>query len=401
MAKNQLRSTTRIGQTGWQWAGRTITAVESGVVILFIAWLYAQRISPFKTENWEQALSLFALNAGLTAVLARLFAFNLLKEPWDIRLAFLVPAGAPFCAAGLMLAIPGLPQVSPAALGLSAAGAFCGGLLVTGLDEGLWEDNAPPSPQIRAEVQQKHRDVLGPVQQEAVSRRLLYPGLALLGLVLTGPIFLTCALLIWLEDPGPVFFIKNSTGKSGMNFRQFKFRTMIRGAETGTGPVMADEHDPRVLVCGRFLRKSALDELPQLINILRGEMSFVGPRPQRTVLVHGYLQQNPAYAYRHTVLPGLSGLAQVAGDYYLTPGQKLRFDRLYIRHASPGFDLKLLLLACLIAFWFRWQRDWKGRLPRALLHSARPGKRRSPRSRSRRRLLHPPGQQPHSPEDDI
>jgi lipopolysaccharide/colanic/teichoic acid biosynthesis glycosyltransferase len=153
-------------------------------------------------------------------------------------------------------------------------------------------------------------------------------------------------------------------GKGGANFHQFKLRTMVREAENNTGPVLASEEDERVLGVGRLLRKTALDELPQLINILRGEMSFVGPRPQRTVLVHGYLETMPEYAERHRVLPGLAGLAQVAGDYYLTPRQKLRFDRLYIRHRSLGFDLKLIGLACMITFWFRWKKDWNGRLPR-------------------------------------
>lgn len=142
---------------------------------------------------------------------------------------------------------------------------------------------------------------------------------------------------------------------------------MERAAERNTGPVMASEGDERVLWVGRLLRKSALDELPQLVNILVGEMSFVGPRPQRTVLVREYLQQIPEYAYRHSVLPGLAGLAQVAGDYYLTPRQKLRYDRLYIQYISLGFDLKLILLAFLIAFWYRWRKDWNGRLPRGLL----------------------------------
>jgi hypothetical protein len=96
-------------------------------------------------------------------------------------------------------------------------------------------------------------------------------------------------------------------------------------------------------------------------------MSFVGPRPQRTVLVREYLDTIPEYAVRHRVLPGLAGLAQVAGDYYLTPRQKLRFDRLYIRYIGLGFDLKLILLAFLITFWFRWQKGWNGRLPRRLI----------------------------------
>jgi len=97
-------------------------------------------------------------------------------------------------------------------------------------------------------------------------------------------------------------------------------------------------------------------------------MSFVGPRPQRTVLVSNYLQEIPGYVERHRVLPGIAGLAQVAGSYYLTPRQKLRFDRLYIANMSLIFDLRLLFSACIIAFWYRWQNDWDGRLPRWMLH---------------------------------
>jgi lipopolysaccharide/colanic/teichoic acid biosynthesis glycosyltransferase len=174
--------------------------------------------------------------------------------------------------------------------------------------------------------------------------------------------------LIWLEDPGPVLFVKNSVSRGGVNFHQYKLRSMVREAEIDTGPVLASEDDQRVLWIGRLLRKTALDELPQLINIMRGEMSFVGPRPQRTVLVYGYLQKMPEYAERHRVRPGLAGLAQVAGDYYLTPRQKLRFDRLYIQNANLGFDLRLLIAAFLITFWYRWQKGWNGRLPRRLLH---------------------------------
>jgi lipopolysaccharide/colanic/teichoic acid biosynthesis glycosyltransferase len=142
---------------------------------------------------------------------------------------------------------------------------------------------------------------------------------------------------------------------------------MTPGAEMETGPVLSQKDDSRVLNFGRLLRKTALDELPQLVNILLGEMSFVGPRPQRTILVNGYLEILPEYAKRHRVLPGLSGLAQVAGDYYLTPRQKLRLDLLYIRYRSLGFDIKLLFLAFLIAFFYRWKDDWDGRLPRRLL----------------------------------
>jgi lipopolysaccharide/colanic/teichoic acid biosynthesis glycosyltransferase len=245
--------------------------------------------------------------------------------------------------------------------------AFVGGLIATAFKKPLWENNSPPSEAVQQEVYQRHLAAIGKGDRAPVAKRAFDVLLASTGLVMSAPIWMMGTVWIWLEDPGPVLFVKNSVGKGGKNFLQFKFRSMVQGAEENTGPVLAAESDERVLLAGKFLRKTALDELPQLVNILRGEMSFVGPRPQRTVLVHTYLEAMPEYAERHRVLPGLAGLAQVAGDYYLTPRQKLRFDRLYIRHTGLGFDIKLLALSFLIAFWYRWQPGWKGRLPRRLL----------------------------------
>jgi lipopolysaccharide/colanic/teichoic acid biosynthesis glycosyltransferase len=248
-------------------------------------------------------------------------------------------------------------------------GAFLGGLLATHFRGGLWEDNAPPPERVQDEVLKIHRRVIGLPQEGLWSKRIFDLLLSFLGLLISAPVWFLSGFLVWIEDPGPVLFVKNSVGRGGVNFHQFKIRSMVREAELDTGPVLAQEGDERVLWVGRFLRKTALDELPQLLNILRGDMSFVGPRPQRTILVDDYLKAMPEYAERHRVRPGLAGLAQVAGDYYLTPRQKLRFDRLYIRHSSLGFDLKLLFLAFMIAFWFRWRNHWDGRLPRRLLHT--------------------------------
>jgi lipopolysaccharide/colanic/teichoic acid biosynthesis glycosyltransferase len=191
------------------------------------------------------------------------------------------------------------------------------------------------------------------------------------GLVVLAPLSIVVCLLLWLEDPGPLFFVKNSVGRSGRNFRQWKLRTMVHGAEAESGPVWSEKTDERVLRLGTLLRKTALDELPQLVNIFFGQMSFVGPRPQRTVLVAEYLRRLPSYADRHRLAPGLAGLAQVAGHYYITPRQKLRFDRLYIEHAGLGFDFKLILIAFAVVFWLRWRPGWRGRLPRAWLHGRR------------------------------
>lgn len=239
-----------------------------------------------------------------------------------------------------------------------------------GLESGrwaaLWEDNQPPGAEIEREVLQAHR--VFPAVPVPLGKRAFDVGLALLGLILSSPIWLLFSLMIWLEDPGPVLFVKNSVGQGGRNFRQFKFRSMVREAEKGTGPVLSEQSDARVLRVGRLLRKTALDELPQLLNILKGEMSFVGPRPQRTVLVRDYLMDMPEYAARHVVPPGIAGLAQVAASYYITPRQKLRLDRLYVRHAGLAFDLRLLALACLLVFYLRWKPGWDGKIPRRWLH---------------------------------
>jgi len=248
------------------------------------------------------------------------------------------------------------------------SGGFCGALILTWLREGLAENNSPPTATIQQNVCEKHHRSIGAGEPLNPLKRAFDILVAIAGISFSAPFWLVSVFLIWLENPGPILFVKNSVTRGGKNFRQYKFRTMVRSAEAGTGPVLAEEQDERILYFGSLLRKTALDELPQLLNILRGEMSFVGPRPQRTVLVEGYLQSLPEYAERHRVLPGLAGLAQVAGDYYLTPRQKLRFDRLYIQYSSLGFDLKLLGLAFLITFWYRWQPGWNGRLPRHYLH---------------------------------
>lgn len=282
------------------------------------------------------------------------------------RLAFVIPALIALVSWLIFLISPKLNLPAPL-LALELVGMFIGGLTATAIKKPLWENNSPPSEAVQQEVYQRHLEVIGKAGRTPLDKRIFDVLLSTSGLVISSPIWMLGAMWIWLEDPGPLLFVKNSVGKGGVNFLQFKFRSMVQGAEENTGPVLAAETDERVLLVGKFLRKTALDELPQLVNILRGEMSFVGPRPQRTILVRSYLEELPEYAERHRVLPGLAGLAQVAGDYYLTPSQKLRFDRIYIRHSSLGFDIKLLALSFLIAFWYRWQPGWKGRLPRRLI----------------------------------
>lgn len=336
------------------------------IVLGYLGWLYTEHVHLSREIGIFDYLGLVGLAVILPVPIQRSLSAFTIDNVWSYRLGFL---GASLMLGGLGIYASVNRAMSPDILWLflAAAGAFLGCLLLTGTQQSLWENNSPPPAHTRQEVERLHRVMIGPLPPTPRAKRLFDFSLALVGLVISAPVWLLSAVLIWLEDPGPLLFIKNSVGKGGINFHQFKFRTMMQGAEDVTGPVLASEDDQRVLSIGRLLRKTALDELPQLLNILRGQMSFVGPRPQRTILVQGYLKVMPEYAERHKVLPGLAGLAQVAGDYYLTPRQKLRFDRLYIRHSSLGFDLKLILLAFLITFWYRWQKDWDGRVPRKLL----------------------------------
>ena len=162
-------------------------------------------------------------------------------------------------------------------------------------------------------------------------------------------------LAIWIEDRGPVFYTQKRLGRNGRLLRLFKFRSMVPGAETHTGPVWATENDPRVTRVGRFLRATALDELPQVINLWRGDLSLVGPRPERPELYEEFAKEAPGFHRRLEVRPGLTGLAQVRGRYATRPKDKLRYDTLYIRRMSPLLDVKLLLLSVIITLKAGWQ----------------------------------------------
>lgn len=315
-------------------------------------------------------LGVLLLTAVLAYIVIRGFQriSNQISLSWSYRLGVLLAGGLSI----LLVFVTSDQNSITVPTIIAAAGAILGGLTYTAVADGLWENNFPPSPETLREVRRRHQVQIGVVQPKQDAKRIFDLIGASLAIVVTAPLWAAIALLIWIADPGPILFIKNSVGRGGENFHQFKFRTMVRGAEAETGPVLAREEDERVLFVGKVLRRTALDELPQLWNILRGDMSFVGPRPQRTVLVEIYLKTMPEFAERHRIAPGLAGLAQVVGSYHITPRQKLRFDRLYARHASLGFDLKLLFLAVLLVFWFRWRKAWNGRLPRWLIRIGGP-----------------------------
>ena len=162
-------------------------------------------------------------------------------------------------------------------------------------------------------------------------------------------VWLIVPLAIWLEDRGPVFYAQERVGRRGRHFRVLKFRTMIQNAESLTGQVWAREDDPRLTRVGRILRRLHLDEIPQVVNIIKGEMSLVGPRPERPALAEQFSREVPGFSERLRVRPGIAGLAQVRGSYWTDPEYKLRYDNQYIETMSPWLDLKLLFLAVWVA----------------------------------------------------
>jgi sugar transferase (PEP-CTERM system associated) len=178
-----------------------------------------------------------------------------------------------------------------------------------------------------------------------LTRRILSVIISLVGLILALPLFPLIALAIRLDSKGPVFYTQARVGKAGRVFKVVKFRTMRQDAEAANGPQWADDNDPRITRIGRFLRSSRLDEIPQLWCVLKGEMAFVGPRPERPEFVEWLSKEIPFYGVRHMVRPGLTGWAQVKYKYGSTvkdAREKLQYDLFYIKNASIGLDLLIV-----------------------------------------------------------
>jgi lipopolysaccharide/colanic/teichoic acid biosynthesis glycosyltransferase len=194
-------------------------------------------------------------------------------------------------------------------------------------------------------------------------KRLLDVGLSSTGLFLSAPLWPIIAAAIKVDSRGPVFYGQSRVGEGGRHFMVLKFRSMVADAERG-GPKQADVHDPRITRVGRILRATAMDELPQLLNIFRGDMSFVGPRALRPeeIEVDGGgasvpLAAIPGYLERCTVPPGLTGIAQIYAPRDVSRRQKFRFDLLYIKRRSLLLDVRLIVLS----FWITARGTWEAR----------------------------------------
>ena len=178
-----------------------------------------------------------------------------------------------------------------------------------------------------------------------LTRRFISIAVSSVGLILTAPLIPVIMLVIKLDSPGPVFYRQRRVGKGGRVFDVIKFRTMRQDAEAGNGPQWAGEDDPRITRVGKFLRSSRLDEIPQLWCVLKGDMAFVGPRPERPEFVEWLSREIPYYGVRHIVRPGLTGWAQVRYKYGSTvedTREKLQYDLYYIKNASIGLDLLIM-----------------------------------------------------------
>lgn len=197
-----------------------------------------------------------------------------------------------------------------------------------------------------------------------MAKRLLDVLLSGAGLIGSAPLWLLFAAAIKFEDRGPVFYRQQRVGLGGRTFTALKFRSMRPDAEASTGAVQAAEHDPRVTRIGRIMRATAMDELPQLWNILRGDMSFVGPRALRPGEIEAdgsgrlvRLEEVPGFERRITVRPGLTGIAQIYAPRDVPRRQKFRYDRIYVAKRSWLLDVRLILLS----FWISVLGTWEAR----------------------------------------
>ena len=186
--------------------------------------------------------------------------------------------------------------------------------------------------------------------EQKLMKRSLDLIMALVGFVIASPFMLITALAIKLYDRGPVLYKQKRLTTGGREFNVYKFRSMIVNAEKKSGAVLAKENDNRITPVGKVIRKIRFDELPQLFNIIKGDMSFVGPRPERPEIAEKYQKTMPEFKYRLKTKAGLTGYAQVMGKYNTTPYDKLKMDLMYIERQSLLLDLRIMLMTVKIVF---------------------------------------------------
>lgn len=173
--------------------------------------------------------------------------------------------------------------------------------------------------------------------------------LATVGLIIAIPIVLFFTILIVIETPGSPIYVQERMGKNGKRFKMMKLRSMRMDAEKG-GAKWAERNDPRITKVGAFIRKTRIDELPQLVSVIKGDMSIVGPRPERPFFTEKFNKEIKGFENRLLVKPGLTGLAQVSGGYDISPREKLKYDLAYIQNLTFSLEVKIILKTVKVIF---------------------------------------------------
>ena len=175
-----------------------------------------------------------------------------------------------------------------------------------------------------------------------LEKRLFDIVFSVIAIILTFPLMIIISIMIKVDSKGKVIYKQKRITKNGKEFIMYKFRTMIENAEKDTGPILAKEDDERITKIGKILRKTRLDELPQFFNVLKGDMSIVGPRPERKEIIEKIIKDVPDYRKREQVKAGITCIAHVKGDYYTKPETRLMYDKEYIKNWSMKNDIKII-----------------------------------------------------------
>lgn len=184
----------------------------------------------------------------------------------------------------------------------------------------------------------------------SIYKRMLDIIASIIGLIIGIPLIAIFGLIVKMEDRGPIFYKQERLGKNLKVFYIYKIRSMRVDAEKIGGAQWAQKDDPRITKTGKFIRKTRIDEIPQLFNILKGDMSLIGPRPERPELTYKFEKEIPGFIKRLKVKPGLTGLAQVNGGYEITPNEKLKWDLIYIKNRNIIMDIKIILKTVRVIF---------------------------------------------------
>lgn len=181
-------------------------------------------------------------------------------------------------------------------------------------------------------------------QKQKTKKRIFDVFIATIAIIITSPIMLIIAIAIKIDSKGPIVFKQKRITIDGKEFTMYKFRTMINNAEEETGPVLAKIDDKRITKVGKILRKSRLDELLQFFNVLKGDMSIVGPRPERKEIIEKIIKELPEYKIREQVKAGITCIAHIKGDYYTEPKIRLEYDKMYMKNWNLKKDIKIIFM---------------------------------------------------------